>query len=434
MFVSARLAAAVAVVALAPLAVPGAALPTLAVGVALLAALAGGDVARAPAPGALGIEREVNEAVTIGEQTPVAVHVRNPAGRRVRLAVHDATAPSLGRTPRRQAAAIPPRSPATLRSTITPRRRGDHGLGPATVRVTAGLGLAGRQRRIELPGRVRVFPRLPGRAAVELRLDRARLLQTGERATRIRGGGTEFDSLREYHPDDEFRRINWQATARAGKPISNVYREERNQQVVALLDAGRGMAATVGDTPRVELAIDGAMAVAELAARVGDHVGALAFAARVEVMLSPRAGRPQARRILGELFDLEPSLDAPGYRHAFATLLRRHRRRMLLVLLTDLPGEGAIGSLLDALPALATRHLVIVGAVRDPAVVAQARMVPRSSDEVYTKAAAVQALEEREQAAGHLRHLGAFVVDAPPDEFAGRLADRYLHLKAWGRL
>jgi uncharacterized protein (DUF58 family) len=269
---------------------------------------------------------------------------------------------------------------------------------------------------------------------VELRLNRARLLQTGERTTRLRGGGTEFDSLREYHPDDEFRRINWRATARATKPIANIYREERNQQIVVLLDAGRGMAGTVAGVSRVELAIDGAMAVAELATRIGDHVGALAFAASVEALLTPRTGRGQAARILDALFDLEASLDAAAYRHAFTTLLRHHRRRMLLVLLTDIPGVGAIEQLLAALPALAARHLVIVGTVRDPAVVARARGVPRSSEEVYAKAAAAHALDERDRAGAQLRRFGALVVDAPPDEFAGRLADRYLHIKATGRL
>lgn len=434
MFVAPRLALVVAIAALVPLAVPVA--PYLALGVALgLVALAVvADVVRAPRPGGLGVERRVDDVVTVGREAGVVLIVRNPTRRRLTVSVHDATAPSLARSPRRQSTTVAPLSRGTLRATIVPRRRGDHGFGPVTVRVAGPLGTAGRQRRLDLPGRVRVYPRLPGRAAVELRLNRARLLQTGERTTRLRGGGTEFDSLREYHPDDEFRRINWRATARATKPISNIYREERNQQIVVLLDAGRGMAGTVGDTPRVELAIDGAMAVAELAARIGDHVGALVFAASVRTLLAPRTGRGQAARILDALFDLEASLDAPAYRHAFATLLRHHRRRMLLVLLTDIPSTGAIAPLLDALPVLSSRHLVIVGAVRDPAVLARARAVPRSSQEVYAKAAAADALDQRDRAAAQLRRFGALVVDAPPDEFAGRLADRYLHIKATGRL
>src|SRR5260370_1628650 len=78
------------------------------------------------------------------------------------------------------------------------------------------------------------------------------MLRSGYRLSSIRGGGGEFDSLREYHPDDEFRRINWRATARSTKTISNTYREERNQQVLLLVDASRPMAGAVAGGPPLQ--------------------------------------------------------------------------------------------------------------------------------------------------------------------------------------
>jgi uncharacterized protein (DUF58 family) len=269
---------------------------------------------------------------------------------------------------------------------------------------------------------------------VELRLDRARLLQSGERSTSIRGGGMDFDSLREYHPDDEFRRINWRATARSTKPISNVYREERNQQVVLLLDAGRTMAATVAGVSRFEHAIDAAYAVAELAARVGDHVGMVAFATEVLAMLGPGGGRSQPRILLDLLFDLQPRLDAANYRGAFTSLLGRHRRRSLLLLLTELTDEAAMESLFAALPAILGRHLVIVAALVDPEIESAALGIPGSSEEAYLKAAAAEAISAREHAAARLRRMGVVVVDRPPGRLAGELADQYLRIKAFSRL
>jgi len=213
---------------------------------------------------------------------------------------------------------------------------------------------------------LKVYPALPGRSEVELRLERARLLQGGRRSSRLRGGGTDFDSLRDYHPDDEFRRINWNATARAAKPITNLYREERDQQIVLLLDAGRTMAGTVAGLSRFEHALDAAIALAELAARSGDHVGVMAFASRVEAMLSPRGGRDQPRRALDLLFDRQPSLDPTDYRGAFATLLSRHRRRSLLVLFTELTEESVMQPLFDALPVLLPRHLLMIAVTTAP--------------------------------------------------------------------
>jgi uncharacterized protein (DUF58 family) len=250
----------------------------------------------------------------------------------------------------------------------------------------------------------------------------------------IRGGGGEFDSLREYHPDDEFRRINWRATARSTKTISNTYREERNQQVLLLVDAGRTMAGTVAGVPRFEHTLDAGIALAELAGRVGDHVGMAAFGADVLVTAAPRSGRTQARRILDLLFDLQPSLDAPNYRRAFSSVLARYRRRALLVLLTELTDQAAMEGLFQALPVLTGRHLVVVGSVVDPAIEAEATALPATSEDAYGKAAATASIAARADAAARLTALGAAVVDRLPDELAGALADRYLQIKARGAL
>jgi uncharacterized protein (DUF58 family) len=279
-----------------------------------------------------------------------------------------------------------------------------------------------------------VYPALPARAEVQLRVDRARLLETGERSSALRGGGTDFDSLRDYHPDDEFRRINWRATARAAKPITNLYREERNQQVMLLLDAGRAMAGSIAGVARFEYALDAAVAVADLAGRVGDQVGMVAFDGRIRALVGPRGGGGQPRRILDALFALEPSLQAADYAGAFAALLTRHRRRSLLILLTELADEAVLEPLFAALPALLTRHLVIVGAVGNPEVEGLARVIPASSEEAYMKSAAAAATSGRDRVAARLSGMGALVVDHPPGTFAGRLADQYLRIKATGRL
>jgi len=317
---------------------------------------------------------------------------------------------------------------------IHPSHRGHATVGPVTVRTEGPLGLGGRQRTLPLEGRLKVYPALPGREEVELRLERARLLQSGQRSSAIRGGGTDFESLREYHPDDEFRRINWRATARAAKTISNVYREERNQQVILLLDASRMMAATVQGVSRFEHALDASVAVAELAARVGDLVGMVAFGSDVVAMLGPRGGRAHPKRILDALFDLEPRLEAPNYGQAFAALLSRHRRRALLVLLTELTEESAMEALFEAIPSLRARHLVVLGSVLDPEQGRLAESSARSSEDVYLKAAAAGSLLAREHAAGRLQKMGVAVVDRPPGKLAGALADHYLRIKAYGRL
>lgn len=401
---------------------------------ALVLAALGVDVWLAPATTGLQVSRTVPSVVSLDRPGTAQIRLHNPATRRVRVATREGAGPSAGVHPGRQALEVDPKSWVELEEEIAPTRRGLIPIGPLTVRTAGPLGLGGRQQTLPVMDEVKCYPALPGRRQVELRLDRARMLQSGERSSALRGGGGEFDALREYHPDDEFRRINWRATARAPKPISNTYREERNQQVLLLVDTSRTMAGTVAGAPRFEHALDAGIALAELAGRVGDHVGMTAFAGDVRVTVGPRSGRTQARRILDVLFNVHPTLDAPNYPRAFGLLLARYRRRALLVLLTELADPAAMEGLFLALPMLLARHLVVVAAVTDPAVEAEATSVPGSSEEAYAKAAAAGALAARAESTARLGALGVTVVDRPPGELAGALADQYLTIKSRGRL
>jgi uncharacterized protein (DUF58 family) len=434
MYLSTRLAIVAAALGVAAAISP---IPTWAVLLvvnALLAAIVVLDVALAPSVSRLGVRRAVPAVSSMGRRVTARIVVRTPLDRALQIGVRDAAPPSLGREPRTHRLVIGPRSRADIVASLAPSRRGYAHLGPITIRASGPLRLAGRQRTIRTEDRIKVYPPLPGRAHVAQRIQRTRELQVGSRSSAFRGGGNEFDSLREYHPDDEFRRIDWSATARAGKPITRLFREERDQHVILLVDTGRMMAGSVGQTSRYELAVDVGCTLAELASHVGDRVGMLAFGARVERMIGPRGDRDQPRRILDLLFDVEPSLEASDYVRAFATLLAHHRRRALLVLLTELTDEGAMEPLFGALPVLRARHLVVCAAALDPQIAALARSVPADAEGAYAKAAAAGSLTARGRSAARLRGIGVAVEDRLPGDLAAAVADRYLAIKSAGRL
>jgi len=285
-----------------------------------------------------------------------------------------------------------------------------------------------------MPATLRVFPSFASRDEAELRINRARLLEIGLRSAQGRGGGTEFDAMREYGPDDEFRRIDWAATARAGKPIVRTFRAERNQTVLALLDCGRTAAGRVADVPRLEHAMDAVMALTTVASRLGDRAGLVAFDRDVRAVVAPKAGRSQLQRVTEAMYELEPQLVESDYELAFTTTLARFRRRALLVIFTELAEQAVADTLLPALPLVVHDHLVVLASVQDPRVVELASSVPDDVSGAYAKAAAVAALEERRRLIGRLRGLGVTVVDEPPGRVAPALADAYLKVKATGRL
>jgi uncharacterized protein (DUF58 family) len=400
----------------------------------LVGVLVAADTVLAPAPWQVAVARELPAVLPLDGDGAVVWRLGNPSDRALRVALADDLAPSLGAQTRRVQAVVPAAGQVRATTRLQPTRRGTFRPSELTVRVTGPLGLVTRQAPRLLAGHLEVHPSFRSRAAAELRLTRARILQEGLRSVRGAGGGTEFESLRDHVEGDEFRHIDWAATARAGRTIVRTYRPERNQTVVVLLDTGRVVAGLVEGVPRLDHGMDATLALGTVATRLGDRVGLVAFGGAVRTVVAPRRDRDQLRRLSTAMHALEPELAESGYREAFRTTLARFRRRALLVVVTELAAEAVQETLVPALPLVTREHAVVVASVRDPAVERLRDHPGAAPRDGYAAAAAVTVLDERERAAARLRAVGAEVVDAAPGELAARLVDRYLDVKATGRL
>jgi uncharacterized protein (DUF58 family) len=408
-------------------------LPLLGVNL-VLAGVAAADALAAPRPGRLPVARTMPPVVVLGSGADVGWTVRNPTRRKLSVALADDLAPSLRADTRRAAARIPAGGSLSATTAIRPARRGRFVLRTVTLRVAGPLGLGARQARVPAPRVLRVYPSFRSKDEAELRIRKARILEVGLRSAQGLGAGTEFDQLREYTVDDEFRRVDWSATARAGRPIVRTYRAERNQTVLVLLDNGRVMAGRVDGVPRVEHAVDAVMMLTAVATGLGDRCGVVAFDREVRAAVPPGGGKSQLGRVIEALYDLDPVLAESDYAGAFAETLARFRRRTLLVVLTDLVASAVDEWLVPALPLVLRDHVVVVAGVQDPDVVRWSTHAGGDAEGAYRRAAAVAALDTRRHTVARLRGLGATVVDARPGELAARLADTYLKVKATGRL
>lgn len=417
----------------------------LLVNVGLLAA-ALVDLARTIDPATVDVDRELPGVVPLEVRAQVSWTLHNPAARAITVSFSDDLDPSLRAQRRGSRLRVPAGGRARSSAELHPSRRGRFEVAEVALRVEGPWGLVARQASRAAPATLRVYPPFHSRDEAELRINRARILEVGLRSAQGRGSGTEFDSLREYTIDDEYRRIDWAATARASKPIVRTYRAERNQTVLLLLDTGRVMAGRVAvatgsgpqaadlDVPRLDHAMDAVMMLTAVSTRLGDRAGLVAFSDRLRSVVGPGHTRDQLGRVTEAMYALEPELVESDYLGAFTETLTRFRRRALLVVLSELIPEAVTETLLPALPLVVRSHLVLIGAVRDPAVERWAQSVPSEASTAYRKAAAASALDQRRKLVTRLRALGAVVVDEPPGRLAPRLADAYLKVKATGRL
>lgn len=386
------------------------------------------------APRDLVLERRHPPVVVAGSSGSVTWVVRSEARRPARIQFADELAPSLRAGARRFDVRVPAAGVARVSTTIRPIRRGRFDLDRSTLRIHGPLGLGARQYDVALSSVLRVHPPFRSRNEAEVAIRRGRILEVGLRSARGLGTGTEFEQMREYGPDDQFRRIDWTATARSGRAIVRTYRAERNQTVLVMLDTGRVMAGRVDGVPRVEHAMDATMMLAAVATRLGDRCGLVAFGREVRATVPPARRADQVNRITEAMYALEPELSESDYPEAFARVVATHRRRAMLVLLSDLNEQAVEDSVLPALPLITRTHLVVVAGVRDPQVETWASAAADDPEAAYRRAAALTSLADRRRTAARLSGMGATVVDAAPGRLARELADAYLLVKSTGRL
>jgi len=422
---SPRAAFALLVVGFVALAVPGEIAISSAIAVVVLTAVDMVLARRRPR-----VRRIISTALARGIPAPLAI-ATNP-DLRARVDLRQARPPDF--------TIEPATGRGHIDAQLVAHRRGAHRLPPVAARRRGPLGLGTCTFDADGGTELLVYPDVFAAQRLVIALRRGRFRDPGLRTRGPLGLGTEFESVRDYLPDDDVRQINWQATERVGRPMSNQYRIEQDRDVVCLLDAGRLMAApvrhaaddthTAARATRLDAAVDAITMVALVADELGDRAGVIVYDSEIRRRLAPR--RAGAKAVVRTILDVEPSLVDSDHDLAFRAV--SGAKRALIVVLTDLVDEAAARSLLDAVPVLARRHAVVVASVRDPDLDAPLTNVPRTPRDVYAGAVALDVLDCRALVMQRLRHLGATVIEASPVQLGEACVRAYLRLKSRARL
>jgi uncharacterized protein (DUF58 family) len=372
--------------------------------------------------------------LSLGVDNPIQLRMRNRSGRPVRFQLRDEPPDAFGIETRVLAGMISPRSVWEGLYYVRPLRRGDYAFGNLNLRWHGPLGFIIRQGRVEASQPVKVYPNLLDIRRYDLLLRQNRLQELGLRHARMFGQGTEFERLREYLPDDEFRRINWKATARRLRPVTTEFQVERSQNVVTVLDVGRMMQSPVEQIAKLDYVVNAVLFLAYVATGKGDKVGMMTFADDVHHFLTPRQGRGQFYRMLELLYAVEAQPVEPDYRRALSYLALKQRKRALVVIFTDLSGGASMQALVSHVAGLARRSLPLVVTISDPDIHAATHQRPADSLGVYQRNAAAQLLDARQMTLDYLQRQGVLTLDVPANQLSIAVINRYLELKAKTRL
>ncbi len=404
-----------------------------ALGVLLILALAL-DAFLGPRRGELRVSR-----VPIGHlalRRPAEFHyvVENRSSRAISVTIAEDPARTLRFTTDAASGDVPARSEARIAWTAVPVARGADELRTLYITYENTLGLLYRRMNAIAAERFRVFPDLSAVERYGSLHVRNRLIEAGLRKMRLRGSGTEFESLREFADGDAFRSIDWKATARRGRVMVAQYEVERSQNVMLVLDCGRLMTPRIGEQRKLDYAVTAALSLATIAGLASDRVGVVAFAGKILAASAPRSTRSSIAKLTEQLYDLEPHFEEANYARAFAYLRTHLHKRSLIVFLTDVIDPVSQATVFAELGSLAHRHLVMCVFMNDAAVARSLEAPPRDEDSAYRASVALDLLDERKTAAAMLTRTGAVVLDVPAAKLSTALIDQYLRVKQRGLL
>jgi uncharacterized protein (DUF58 family) len=396
----------------------------------LVALFDGWRLRRMPSP---TLQREVMPVMPLGPEARVTLQLRSTVRRPLPLHLHDLHPGGWAVRGMPRDVSLPPSGQLLLDYAVTPDRRGQFAFDGCHVQLPSPWRCWAQRRTLGPPSTVKVYPNFASLAELAGLSVELASRSLGARLQRRRGEGTEFQELRDYRVGDSLRKIDWKATARSSRLISREYRDERNQQVVLMLDCGRRMLAQDDQLTHFDHVLNASLALASIALRQGDAVGMLACTGQQQRWLPPQQGSGGMDMLLGAGYDLQALPLATDYLAAASALQTQQRRRALVVLVTNVRDEDD-AELRAAVSMLSRRHLVMLVSLRETALDRAAADPGDSLESSIRSAAVMHYLGEREVVHDRLGRDGVNTLDVSCAELSGALIERYLSLKRGGRL
>lgn len=383
------------------------------------------------------LTRRLPSAFAISSRRPVQVTLTSTGAVTWQCELYDYVDPSLATQGLPQAVTLAPGTAVDLSYEVTPTRRGEVTFEPADLRFTSLWGLWELQARVGVRETRRVYPDFAQVARYAWLAGDRRLQEIGIKTYHQRGQGTDFAQLSEYRVGDSVRHIDWKATMRMGKPVVREFQDERDQNVMLLVDCGRRMRpddrrAGVGAT-HFDQVLNAVMLLSYVALKQGDAVGAMTFGTPPGDgrAFAPRKGAHSLNALMGQLYGVQPTLTHSDYLSAARDLLAAQPKRALVIVITNFRDEDS-DELAQALRLLRARHLVLFASLRER-IVGELIDQPLANGEAVIDIAAAHVYEQaRRDAFNRLAARDALMVDAVPERLGVELVNRYHAVKRSG--
>ncbi len=393
------------------------------------------DLALLPRVRDFSVERTCQRVASLKQKHPVSITITNRSQSSYAIRLKDDVPEGFEAAPEELDVVVGPHSRTTVSYEMRAMRRGAFQLESVYLMLRSRLGLWKKPIRLDVHSEVHVYPDMKQLSEYALLARTNRLSLLGVRRTRRIGQDNEFERLRDYTHDDNYKHIDWRSTARRNKLTVKDFQTNQSQRVIFLLDCGRMMTNQAGGLSLLDHSLNAMLMMSYVALERGDTVGLLTFSDQIHSFVPPRGGRSQMNHLLHASFDRFPTFVESRYKEAFLYLSARCRKRSLVVLITNLIDDVNAAQVYDYLSTISKQHLSLAVVLRDhqlfdAADISHSDHSRMQGSALYRSAAAAEILTWRQQVLTDLEHRGVLVLDAFPGTMTAPLINQYLEIKA----
>lgn len=398
--------------------------------IAALSLIAAIDLISLPSKSRLRASRRMAKVASIAAPHETTLTIENHGARAISIDVSEDAPEHITVEPEHQRVWIPAAKSKIFKQKLVATRRGEYELKSVFLTCRSLLGLWKRKIVLPCQSPLHIYPDIKQIGEYALLARTNRLSQIGVRRTRRIGQDNDFERLREYQQDDNYRHIDWRATARRQKVTVRQFQTDQSQRVVFLLDCGRMMANTHAQLSMLDHALNATLMLSYVALDQGDSVGMLAFSDKIHTFVPPASGRRQMNRLLHAGFNQFPGLVQSRFDQAFLYLSQHCRRRSLVVLVSNVVDQVNADQIQNYLQNLVGAHLPLLVLLRDHRIFDAADNPSPDPSVMYRSAAASQLLLWRNQVLRNAEARGAHTLDLFPEKMTASLVNQYLEIKA----
>lgn len=373
--------------------------------------------------------RECADRLSNGDDNKVVIKVESAYPFMIRTTVIDETPAIFQRRDVEYRLVVPTHAVRRLTYTLRPVRRGEYNFGKIRIFARTMLGLVERRYTEGEDKNVKVYPSYLMLNHYELLAMSNNLTDMGIKRIRRVGNNTEFEQIKEYVKGDEYRSINWKASARRNQLMVNVYQEERSQQVYSVIDKGRVMQQAFNGMTLLDYSINASLVLSYVAIHREDKAGLITFSDELDTLLTPSRRPGQMQHILGALYNQRTNFSETDFSNLCVNVNKQISKRSLLVLYTNFSGMSALQRQLSYLKMLSRRHRLLVVFFEDSELNDFIKSDKRTTEDYYQHVIAEKFAYEKRLIVTKLQQHGILSLLTRPEALSIDVINKYLELK-----